>query len=636
MISNNNYNKKYKVKVNKMIKYYCEACDSYISDIYRSRDLNSNKCNVCMDKLKQLEKEFEDGNLSQKEYSNKTREINESQLKMEKTIFWCEHCKIPLFDEECSICGNSGKSLSTDIRPVFPEEQLLLDVLSDSKYNILNQSVWYTGGNQFVVNGETLSVTKKDLQAKSAKEVIKKLDERENEITYEAFNDYIKKFVKANQSRMYQIETESMNYIKRVSKDYEDDEMFISFSGGKDSTVTFDIVNRTLSDRNVIAIFGNTTLEFKYTYDYIKNFKENNPKTLLLEAKNKEDDFYEIVDTIGPPSQVMSWCCTFFKTGPISDRIDRLIKKKNKILSFQGIRRPESVSRSKYDRDTDSPKIAKQKVSAPIIDWLDFDVWLYLLTRNVDFNNAYRLGYSRVGCWCCPNNTGWDMFLSEIYMSESSSKFNNMLYDFAIKTNKSEPKKYVEDGSWKARQGGNGLEISENTVVDFKPCVDQADTISYELKRPISDDLYDLFIPFGKINKNLGNKYKGEVYVLDKNDVPIMKLQGRIGTKILKITVYSFNFGGIADKVKNMRDAKSKISCQIAKYQICVSCGGCESTCKYNAITIKKDKKSENRKYIERINYSIDSKKCVRCGDCIDHYQGGCYMKKVLRIKKGE
>ena len=619
-----------------MIKYYCEVCDSYISDIYKSRDLNSNKCSVCANKLDRLEKELKSGKITQSKYSEQSNIIKDSQLKMDKTIYWCKDCNIPLFDENCAICGNHGDELSTDIRPVFPEEQLLLDILSDNQYSIINQSVWYTGGNQFVVNGEKLPVTKKDLQNKSSKQVIEELNKREDEISYKDFNEYIEKFTEANQSRMYQIETEAMNYIKKVSNEYKDDEMFISFSGGKDSTVTFDIVNRTLSDRNVISIFGNTTLEFNYTYDYVKRFKEKNPKMLLLEAKNKEDDFYEIVDTIGPPSQVMSWCCTFFKTGPISDRIDRLFKRKNKILSFQGIRRPESISRSKYDRNTDSPKIAKQKVSAPIIDWLDFDVWLYILSRKMDFNNAYRLGYSRVGCWCCPNNTGWDMFLSEIYMNEASSKFNEMLYDFAVKTNKTEPEKYVTDGSWKARQGGNGLEISENTVVDFKPCVDQADTISFELKRPISEELYELFIPFGKINKNLGNKYKGEVYVLDKNDVPIMKLQGRIGTNILKITVYNFDFGGIADKVKNMRDAKSKISCQIAKYQICVACGGCESTCKFNAITIIKEKNSENKKYIERINYHIDSKKCVRCGDCIDHYQGGCYMKKVLRIKKGE
>jgi len=61
------------------------------------------------------------------------------------------------------------------------------------------------------------------------------------------------------------------------------------------------------------------------------------------------------------------------------------------ILSFQGIRHSESVSRSKYDRDSEDSKIAKQKAAMPIIDWQDFDVWLYILESGIDFNDAYRL-----------------------------------------------------------------------------------------------------------------------------------------------------------------------------------------------------------------------------------------------------
>ena len=28
----------------------------------------------------------------------------------------------------------------------------------------------------------------------------------------------------------------------------------------------------------------------------------------------------------------------------------------------------------------------------------------FSLAESVDFNGAYRLGYDRMGCWCCPNN----------------------------------------------------------------------------------------------------------------------------------------------------------------------------------------------------------------------------------------
>ena len=41
-------------------------------------------------------------------------------------LFWCSHCNIPTYDEICPICGNKGKYFTSDARPVFPEERLLL------------------------------------------------------------------------------------------------------------------------------------------------------------------------------------------------------------------------------------------------------------------------------------------------------------------------------------------------------------------------------------------------------------------------------------------------------------------------------------------------------------------------------
>ena len=36
----------------------------------------------------------------------------------------------------------------------------------------------------------------------------------------------------------------------------------------------------------------------------------------------------------------------------------------------------------------------------------------------------------------------------------------------------------------------------------------------------------------------------------------------------------------------------------------------------------------------ESISYEIDDSKCIGCLECVKHFTGGCYMKKVLRIKK--
>lgn len=52
---------------------------------------------------------------------------------------------------------------------------------------------------------------------------------------------------------------------------------------------------------------------------------------------------------------------------------------------------------NKYNRiedDAESVKIQQQTVASPIFFWKDIDIWLYMLAEEVDFNAAYRLGYS--------------------------------------------------------------------------------------------------------------------------------------------------------------------------------------------------------------------------------------------------
>lgn len=299
-------------------------------------------------------------------------------------------------------------------------------------------------------------------------------------------------------------------------------------------------------------------------------------------------------------------------------------KNKSKILSFQGIRHSESVARSKYERESESPKITKQTVVAPIIDWIDFEVWLYILTTGIDFNDAYKLGYTRVGCWCCPNNGSWSEFLSKIYLNDQFLHWRNVLIDFAKKIGKPDAEVYIDEGNWKARQGGAGLEEAKKSIVSFEPCATTENAFNYELQKPITEDLYELFKPFGYLNFELGNKRLGEVYVLDKKGNVVLIIQGRIGTTKLKVTIKNTRIA----KAKNLTGAEGKIQCQLTKYQMCLGCKACESVCKHDAIIVKDEKNGD-------IVYHIDDNKCTRCTECVSHFTAGCYMRKVLTIKRG-
>lgn len=538
-------------------------------------------------------------------------------------IFWCKKCKVPTYEEHCPICGGKGKKLATDIRPVFPEERLLIEIVLGEPFCLKDAFVWNGTGNHYYADGKKVPFSVKDLKNRDAEEIRRQYEKYAPKNSYETFEQNIKRFVLANKERYEKITEEAKAFIREASKEYSPMDMFVSFSGGKDSTVTADLVTRALSNPQIMHIFGDTTLEFPYTYEYVERFKKQHPKTPLMPARNKEKDFEELCQLVGPPSRVMRWCCTVFKTGTIQKKIKSLYRDKSRILTFYGIRRSESLSRSKYERESESPKITKQHIVSPIIDWMDFDVWLYLLTTGIDFNDAYRLGYARVGCWCCPNNSGWSEFLSKIHMPEQSKHFRNMLLDFARKVGKEDAEVYVDDGFWKARQGGNGLEYAQKSVVEFKPCATEENAFNYELQKPITQDFYELFKPFGYLNFDMGNARLGEVYVLNKKGEILLKLQGRLGSRNLKVTIVNHKIAGASD----LKTAEERVKCQITKYQMCMGCLACESVCRFNALSVK-DRKDGS------VEYRISDEKCMRCGECVNHFIAGCYMRKVLSIKR--
>ena len=429
-------------------------------------------------------------------------------------IYWCDHCKTPVIKQAnapdramCPLCGKKTRYLCSDLRPVFPEERLLIELLLGVPLKYINCSVWALN-NRYYIDGKPKALPIKKFADADIPKLIADLERYRTNNNYDAFNRSLEIFKRANQDRLVDIKTEAIDFINETAKNYSESSIVISFSGGKDSTVVADLVVRALSNPSLVHIFGDTTLEFPLTYEYEKRFRKQNPKAIIKVTKNKEQDFYKVCEDIGPPARMMRWCCSMFKTGPITRVINNLFKD-TQILTFYGIRKHESVSRSKYDRvssNTEGVKIQKQTVAAPIFDWKDIDVWLYMLTEELDFNDAYRLGYDRVGCWCCPNNNERAQFLSKIYMPDEYKKWHDFLVAFAKRIGKPDPENYVDSGNWKARQGGNGVEAAEDIKIKFTNCTAEENAKIYQLNKPVADSFYSLFNPFGIVSKELGRK----------------------------------------------------------------------------------------------------------------------------------
>jgi phosphoadenosine phosphosulfate reductase len=243
------------------------------------------------------------------------------------------------------------------------------------------------------------------------------------------------------------------------------------------------------------------------------------------------------------------------------------------------------------------------------------------LGEKVDFNDAYRLGFDRVGCWCCPNNTERAQLLAKVYMPDEWNRWRNYLVSFAKSIGKPDPEEYIDGGWWKARQGGNGVAAADDILIKQTNCTTEENAKIYNLNKPLSDDFFTLLVPFGKVSKELGRKLIGEILVLDvKTNTPIISVQPH------NQQGYDYPVKIKTMNIANHSDLQRMISYQVKKHNACRKCLKCESVCSSNAITVTGE------------SYVINADKCTHCKKCVTakYLEGGCLMEKFLRTVRGK
>lgn len=124
--------------------------------------------------------------------------------KMSSTIYWCDDCNVPIFENICPSCGNKGRYIATDMRPVFPEENVLISlILGDNPQKYQESSVWF-GSGMYIIDGKKvrLSITKlNSLPLDKIHKLKEKYEAFVTKINYCFFDEYIRKFIKANADR---------------------------------------------------------------------------------------------------------------------------------------------------------------------------------------------------------------------------------------------------------------------------------------------------------------------------------------------------------------------------------------------------------------------------------------------------
>ena len=141
----------------------------------------------------------------------------------------------------------------------------MLEILLGKKPNeYVKKSVWAENSRYFI-DGKSIALPSKLFKETETTKITKKINQYKGENTYEYFDEYIDNFKNANKERLNGLIDEAQSFVKNASKKYDEEHIVLSFSGGKDSTVTADVVIKALSNPSLVHIFGNTTLEFPTT-----------------------------------------------------------------------------------------------------------------------------------------------------------------------------------------------------------------------------------------------------------------------------------------------------------------------------------------------------------------------------------
>lgn len=558
---------------------------------------------------------------------------------MDLGIYWCDSCNHSIKTTKftpCPTCGEKLRYLTTDVRPVFARERRILQFYGHGP--LTTDRVWRSSKSRFYyINGQSVSLPssaqlKDDLHAIA--EYIRDSHHYDS-LDEQLISDYCQQ-LEINRTHLLDLEDEAFQFVQHAMTRFPNRTLMVSFSGGKDSTVVSDLVRRGLGRSDILHVFGDTTLEDEFTYEYVHQFQKQNPLIPFFNAR-AEHDFHELVDEMGPPSRVMRWCCTIFKAGPINNLLQSLGDQK--VLTFYGIRRDESVRRSQYhkltwndpdrlgtvvsvDQDAElngvtvGAKIGQQATASPIIDWTEFDVWLYILLQNLLFNKSYRLGYSRVGCWLCPLNSEWSEMLANVFFPEDSARWRSQLIDFAGRIGKPDPEEYIDDRGWVKRFGGAGMP-NRFSGLEAKPCGDMGNAVQIDVNRPVNIELEEFLKPLGKINRDRSRPVLGEIYLEGRpnQDWDALIVQAPENSTTVRFTVLN--------PKQDMKRLTWYFKQQSTKFQTCIQCTACAAACPHGAITIKPE---------QRI-YEIDQDVCTGCMECVTHFGStGCLVAKSLSV----
>lgn len=486
-------------------------------------------------------------------------------------------------------------AFSKEPRPVYYKE---LDILGFDKYWDYDKNdsfpYMWAEANNYYYRGRLVAKTKGGSLYTPPELVL--IEDPEPEGYPLRFVD-IPAMVDKNRQLMEQLVQETIKKIYNTFIEYQDkvDVFYVAFSGGKDSVVALDLVQRALPHNCFKVLFGDTGMEFPDTYETVEKIKqicaEEKIEFLQAKSKLKPENTWQI---FGPPAVTIRWCCSVHKTTPQIMQLREVLQKPDFTgMAFTGVRGDESLSRSEYDAISYGGKHSGQYSCHPILEWNTAELFLYIYENGLTFNNAYKKGNTRAGCLACPMSQGkHDYMKYKNYPDDTDLFINKIITTSGKNFSKENYDRFVEQGYWRTRKSGRELNFGHDKHV-FE-IVKGQNVITVQKKNEYWKEWAKTIgqvTSFG--NGEFSIAYEGKSYA---------------------IRTISTQEGGEQFTFPNIENSKSDIKflslfkSVIIKSVYCVNCGYCAAECKSGCIDMANG-----------VHISNQCKHCFSCHDIYSH-----------------
>lgn len=498
-------------------------------------------------------------------------------------------------------------AFSKEPRPVYYKE---LDILGFDKYWDYDKNdsfpYMWAEANNYYYRGRLVAKTKGGSLYTPPELVL--IEDPEPEGYPLRFVD-IPAMVDKNRQLMEQLVQETIKKIYNTFIEYQDkvDVFYVAFSGGKDSVVALDLVQRALPHNCFKVLFGDTGMEFPDTYETVEKIKqicaEEKIEFLQAKSKLKPENTWQI---FGPPAVTIRWCCSVHKTTPQIMQLREVLQKPDFTgMAFTGVRGDESLSRSEYDAISYGGKHSGQYSCHPILEWNTAELFLYIYENGLTFNNAYKKGNTRAGCLVCPMSQGkHDYMKYKNYPDDTDLFINKIITTSGKNFSKENYDRFVEQGYWRTRKSGRELSFGHDKHV-FE-IVKGQNVITVQKKNEYWKEWA---------------KTIGQVTSLGDGEFSIA-YEG----KSYAIRTISTQEGGEQFTFPNIENSKSDIKflslfkSVIIKSVYCVNCGYCAAECKSGCIDMANG-----------VHISNQCKHCFSCHDIYSH----CLRYNSIKNKIG-